>query len=233
MAFFGDIGARDEPRGPIWGPFAIIRDNVERLVVVNIVWFLQLLPGLLALAFPHIPVWLRLAMGVYSASAAIPATGVLYALALAASRGEHLSLELACQHLRKVAMPSLRKLTPLYGVFGALIWVVILLGSTVPTVATVATLGALLWYLCAGYWGPHLASDPGARVSSLVRSSVRLVWRYPGETLATGTVTAVALVIGFVSIGGLVLIVPVTVALFHTWRYLELVERDSRSRVQE
>ncbi|HKG24555.1 MAG TPA: hypothetical protein VKB09_02855 [Thermomicrobiales bacterium] len=233
MAFFGDIGARDEPRGPIWAPFAVIRDNVERLVAINIVWFLQLLPGILALAFPQLPTWLRIALGAYSATAAIPATGVLYALAIAASRGEHLSAELTRQYLRDVAVPSLRKLTPLYGVFGALVWLVVLLGRDVPSVTTVATLVALLWYLCAGYWGPLLATDPRAPVSFLVKQSIGLVWHYPGETLATASVAAFALVIGFVSIGGLVLIVPVVVALLHTWRYLDLVERERRSRVQE
>ena len=82
-------------RGPIWGPFAVIRDNVESLVVLNLGWSLQLLPGVLALAFPQLPPWLRIVMGLYSATAVIPATGVLYALTLAATRGEQVSRELA------------------------------------------------------------------------------------------------------------------------------------------
>jgi hypothetical protein len=233
MAFFGDIGTRDEPRGPIWGPFAVIRDNVERLVAVNIAWSIQLFPGIIALAFPQLPIWLRIGLGAYSATAAIPAIGALYALSLAATREEHLSLDLALHHLRQLALPSLRKLTPLYGVFGVLIWVAILVGSAVPVVTTFATLGALLWYLCATYWGPLLVNDPNASAPALARRSIRLVWRFPAETLATGLVAAFALVVGFVSVGGLVLIVPVVVTLLHTQRYLALVGREGTSIVQE
>ena len=63
MPFVADIETRDEARGPIWGPFAVIRDNVERLVALNLGWSVQLLPGVLALAFPQLPLWLRLVHG--------------------------------------------------------------------------------------------------------------------------------------------------------------------------
>jgi hypothetical protein len=222
MAFFGDIGAREEERGPIWGPFAVVRENVERLVVVNVAWAVQLIPGILALAFPGLPGWVRVVMGVYSATAAIPATGVLFALALAATRGEHLSLELAGEKLRELAVPSFRTLAPLYGVFGALIWGAVLVGPAVPVVTTVATLGCLLWYLCATYWGPLFVGRPGGSAWSLAAESVRLVWRFPAETLATALAATVALVVGFVSVGGLVLIVPVVIALLQTRRYLDV-----------
>ena len=233
MPFLGDIETRDEARGPIWSPFATIRDNVERLVALNLGWSLQLLPGIFALAFPQLPSWLRLAMGLYSATVAIPATGVLFALALAATRGEHLSLELALHHLRELAVPSFRTLAPLYGVFGALIWAAILAGPAVPVVTTLATLASLLWYLCATYWGPLLVCDPDTTAVSVAGRSVRLVWRYPAETLATGLVAAAALVVGVVSIGGLVLIVPVVVALLHTQRYLDLARRDAVMLIRE
>ena len=52
MPFVADIEARNDAPGPIWGPFAVIRDNIESLVVLNLGWSLQLLPGVLALAFP-------------------------------------------------------------------------------------------------------------------------------------------------------------------------------------
>ena len=77
MPFLGDIDSRDEARGPIWGPFATIRDNVERLVALNLGWSVQLLPGVFALAFPQLPFGRRVAMGLYSATAAIPATAML------------------------------------------------------------------------------------------------------------------------------------------------------------
>ena len=66
---------------------------------------------------------------------------------------------------------------------------------------------------------------PDAGVASMVRGSILLLWRYPAETFVTALVAAVALVVGMVSIGGLVLIVPVVIALLHTQRYLDLVAR--------
>jgi hypothetical protein len=225
MPFVADIETRDDSRGPIWGPFAVIRDNVELLLVLNLGWSMQLLPGVLALAFPLLPLWLRLIMGIYSATALIPATGALYALTLAATRGEHVSMELAILSLRDLALPSFRTLTPLYGVFGVLIWLAIIVGPAMPILTMLVTLTCLLWYLCAMFWGPMLVTHPEADVASLVRGSILLVWRYPAESFVTGLVAAVALVVGMVSIGGLVLIVPVVIVLLHTQRYLDLVAR--------
>lgn len=233
MPFLGDIESRDEPRGPIWGPFAVIRDNVERLVALNLGWSLQLAPGAVALALPQLPLWLRVVMGLYSATAAIPATGVLYALSFAATRGEHLSLDLALHELRKIALPSFRVLTPLYGVFGVLIWAALLAGPTVPAVMTVVTLGCLLWYLCATYWGPLLVDCRELSAWQAAGRSAQLVWRYPVETLATALVAALALVVGMISIGGLVLIVPVVITLLHTQRFRELTARGGAVLIRE
>jgi hypothetical protein len=223
MPFVADIEARDESRSAIWRPFAIIRDNVEQLVALNLAWSVQLIPGILALAFPQWPLWVRLAMGLYSATAIIPATGMLYALTLAAGRGEAISRDLAIESLRELAIPSLRTLTPLYGGFGILIWLALLVGPGAPMVTTLATLAGLLWYLGATYWGPLLVSRPDASIAVVARRSIELIWRYPVETLATALVAAVALIVGLISIGGLFLIVPVVVALLHDQRYLDLV----------
>ena len=225
MPFVADIDARDEPRGAIWQPFSLIRDNVEQLVVLNLAWSLQLVPGLLALAFPQWPLELRVGLGLYSATAVIPATGVLYAMALAASHGEPLNRDLALDSLRQLLMPSFRVLTPLYGAFGILIWLALLVGPGAPFVSTLATLAGLLWYLCATYWGPLLVSHPSISVVRVASRSIALAWRYPAETLVTALVSAAALLVGLISIGGLFLIVPVVVALLHTQRYLDLTRR--------
>jgi hypothetical protein len=232
MPFVADLEARDEPRGPLWGPFALIRDNVERFVALNLAWSAQLVPGLLALAFPQLPLGLRVVMGLYSATIAIPATGTLYALVLAATRGELLSVDLARDLWREIAIPSFRVLAPLFGLFGLLIWLALLVGSAYPVVTTLATLIGLLWYLCATYWGPLLASDPHASMRSIAVDTVTLVLRFPLETLATALVAAMALLIGFVSIGGLFLIVPVAVTLLQTLRLLDLMSRVEISRVR-
>jgi hypothetical protein len=228
MPFVADIGSRDEPRGAIWQPFSIIRDNVEQFVALNLVWSIQLIPGVLALAFPQWPLWLRVGLGLYSATAVIPATGLLYALAVAASRGEPLSRDLALDALRELLMPSFRVLTPLYGVFGMLIWLALLVGPAAPFVSTLATLAGLLWYLCATYWCPLLVSYPRTSVTYIAGRSIELAWRYPAETLVTAVVAAVALLVGLISIGGLILIVPVVIALLHTQRYLDLTRREGR-----
>jgi hypothetical protein len=207
----------------------VIRDNVERLVLLNLGWSAQLLPGVLALAFPELPAWLRIVMALYSATIVIPGTGALYALSLAAAQGEHVSVELAREHFRKLAVPSFRTLGPLFGIFGVLIWVGIFAASTVPILTTVATLASLVWYLCATYWGPMLVLSPEESAWSLAVRSFQLVWRHPAETLATGLVAAGALVIGMVSIAGLFLIVPVVVTLLHTERYLDVASRDRLS----
>ncbi len=233
MPFDSDTGTREERRGPIWASFAVIRDNVERLVLVNLGWSIQLVPGVLALAFPELPSWLRIAMGLYSATVLVPATGVLYALSVAASHGEHVSLELAQSYFRELARPSFRGLAPLYGVFGVLIWLGIFSQSTIPSLTTLATLIALLWYLCAIYWGPLFVQHPDLSLFALALRSASLVWRHPAESLATGFISAVALVIGLVSIGGLFLIVPVLIALLHSERYLDLAGQDVAMTAQE
>lgn len=226
MPFVADLEARDEPRGPIWRPFAVIRDNVERLVALNIGWSLQLLPGIAALVLPQLPPWLRIVLGLVSATALIITAGPFYGMVLAATRGEYLSVDLAMQQLRTLALPGVRALTPLFGVFGVLIWLAILVGPAAPLVTTLATLAGLLWFLCATYWGPLLATHPALSAIHLARRSIGLVWRYPLETLTTALVVAAALVIGMISIGGLVLIVPVAVAMIQTARYLDLAARD-------
>jgi hypothetical protein len=224
MPFVADLEARDEPRGPIWHPFAVIRDNVERLVALNIGWSLQLLPGIAALVLPQLPLWFRVVLGLFSATAVIVTAGPFYGMVLAATQGEHLSVELAIEQLRALALPGVRALTPLYGVFGVLIWLAILVGPALPLVTTMATLAGLLWFLCATYWGPCLVTNPASSALELAKRSIRLVWRYPLETLATAFVVAAALFIGMISIGGLVLIVPVAIALLQTARYLDLAE---------
>ena len=124
---------RDDAPGPIWGPFAVIRDNIESLGGPQ---------SRLVAAAPARQSWrwrfrsfllgYGSSMGLYSATAVIPATGVLYALTLAATRGEQVSRELAILSWRQLALPSFRMLTPLYGVFGLLIWLAILVGPTMP-----------------------------------------------------------------------------------------------------
>jgi uncharacterized membrane protein len=81
----------------------------------------------------------------------------------------------------------------------------------------------LLWTLfCAIYWGPLFAADPTLPAWALVRRSIMLVWRAPLRTLLTASAVLLTLIIGVISVGGLFLIVPITVALLqaHLFRHL-------------
>ncbi len=221
MPFLDDTGPRDERRGPVWASFATVASQVERLVAANVVWALQLAPGGLALAFPGLPAWLRIVLGLYSATTLPPATAVLFGMAAEACRGQHVDAGLAMELFRELAAPSLRTLAPLYGTFGVLVWAAVLASSQglAPLVA-VLTLAVLLWSVCATYWGPVFAAQPELGFTALARTSAQLAWRRPDQTLGTWILVFAALLIGVVSIGGVVLIVPTFVTILQTHRYL-------------
>ena len=228
MPFLDDTGPRDERRGPIWGSFATVASQVERLVAANVVWALQVAPGGLALAFPGIPGWLRILMGLYSATALPPATAMLFGLAAEACRGQHIDAGLAWEVLRERAADSLRTLAPLYGTFGVLIWAAFFAqASGLAPMVIVLTAVILVWSVCATYWGPLFAVRPELTFVGLARASVRLTWRRPEQTLATWLMVGVSWLIGAISIGGLVLIVPMFVAILQTHRYQEVEVPDA------
>lgn len=228
MPFLDDTGVRDERRGPRWAAFATLADQVERLVAVNVGWSLQLLPGVLALAFPAWPPVLRIALLVYTGLALVPATGALYGLAGRAVDGDLLSVDLAVATLRELALPSLRALAPLYGALGLVVgWAALPGASGTPALDTLAPLAALLLLTAAGYWGPLVAAEPDRPAWPVLRASARLVWRAPGSTLLTAGVVAGALVVGAVSVGGLFLVVPVLVALLQTHLFRSVASRQA------
>ena len=180
----------------------------------------QLVPGGIALAFPELPVWLRVVLGLYSATVLPPATAVLFGLAAEACRGQHVDAGLAGELLRAYAARSLRTLAPLYGTFGVLGWAALLASQLdLSAVLAVLTLAILVWSVCATYWGPSFVADPDVSLGALARTSVRLTWRRPEQTLGTWLIVGVSLLIGVVSIGGLVLIVPMLVAILQTHRF--------------
>jgi hypothetical protein len=222
MPFLDDTGPRDERRGPIWAAFATISSQVERMVAANVGWALQLVPGLLALPFSELPGWLRIVFALYSATALPPATAVLFGIAAEACRGQHVDLGLAGELLREYAGRSVRTLAPLYGTFGVLLWAAVLSDARdLGPVVAVLTLLTLLWSVCATYWGPLFVAKPELSPVALARESVRLTRRRPEGTLATWAVVGVSWIVGAVSIGGLVLIVPMFVATLQTHRYRE------------
>jgi hypothetical protein len=226
MPFLDDTGPRDERRGPIWGSFATVASQVERMVAANVAWALQVAPGALALAFPQLPGWLRIVFGLYSATVLPPVTAMLFGLAAEACRGQHIDAALAWEIVKERAAHSLRTLAPLYGTFGVLVWAAFFAqASSLAPLVVVLTAAILVWSVCATYWGPLFAARPELGLAGLARESVRLAWRRPEQTLATWLMVGVSWVIGAISIGGLVLIVPMFVAILQTHRYQEVESR--------
>jgi hypothetical protein len=219
MPFLADIGPRDERRGPFWASFATLGDQLERLIVANICYTATLAPGLLALAFPELPVVLRVVLGLASATALPPATAVLYGLADVACRGQHIDVALAADLLKGYGVRSLRTLASLFGTLGVLVWAAILSSGPVQTVVTLAL---MLWSVCAVHWGPMFVAEPGMTGLQLARACALMAWRRPEQAFVGWLLGGLSLVVGAVSIGGLVLIVPVLLAVQQTHRYRSL-----------
>jgi hypothetical protein len=229
MPFLDDTSPREEVRGPTWAAFATIAGQVERLITVNVAWALVCVPGVIALAYPELPGWLRLVLGLLSATALPPALAVLYSLAGVACRDQHVDLGLTRELVRTLSGRGLRVLGPLYGTFGVLIWIGLFAAARgLSAVTTAATLLILLWSVCATYWGPLFAREPERSARELALESVQLTRRYPAQSLTIWLVSGLAVVVGAVSIVGLVLIVPVLVALLHTHRLEGLTRTPAR-----
>jgi hypothetical protein len=221
MPFLDDSGIKPEAqRGPLVAAFATLLDQIERLIVVNIMWAVQVLPGLIALGVPELPMAIRWLLLFYTGFALAPATGTLFGVALSVCQGQHLSPALAYEHLRSLLMPSLRALAPIYGLFGLLGWAIMGVDMFhLLALAVLFRLTLLLLLLCSMYWGPLFAADPAQSAGRILRRSIQLGWREPYLTLLTFGVVVVALLIGTISIGGLFLVVPVLVALLQTRLY--------------
>ncbi|MBA2395531.1 MAG: hypothetical protein H0V70_22600 [Ktedonobacteraceae bacterium] len=227
MPFFEDIGAEDEAlRRPIWGAFALVKDNLERLITANIGWSLQLLPAIVAYGFVALPLIVRLLLVLYSLIALIPATGVLFRLMARVCQSETLRLDMLKEDLREMARPSFISLSPLLGMLALLFWLAVFSSTLhILLLDVLIRFTLLLLLVCALYWGPLFAEDPGRSAFFLLRQSALLAWRYPVPTLLTGCIVLFALIVGAVSIGGLFLIMPVVVALLQTRRYQEVSMR--------
>ena len=85
---------------------------------------------------------------------------------------------------------------------------------------------ARLAFLCAAvfalYWGPLFAASPERPPWAILGESIRLVWRGPLSSLLGFLAVLLAWLLGFVSVGGVVLIVPALVALLQTEHYNHL-----------
>jgi hypothetical protein len=229
MPFFEDIGVKtDETRGPLRSTFALIADQIERIVALNLGWSLQLFPALAALAFDVLPLWLRVAMLSYSVVALGPATGILYVMIARAARGEMLRFDETRSAIRQYSLASLLRLMPLYSLFA---WIS-LLDQILPVIRlgglqALCRLALMLLAVLSIHWGPIFGNDPRQSPGKILAESARLFWKRPGSALGIGLVIVLLWVLGLLSIGGLFLIVPAAVAMLQTRLYFHLTRKES------
>lgn len=219
MPFFDDAGiVRENHRGPVVGALAVFGDQVERMVAMSLAWTATLVPAALAVAFPALPMPVRLGLLMVSSLAVVPATGMLYVLAAAALDGDEVGVRAAVAALRSTSLSSLRVLAPLAALMFVVGWTAVLTtrfnGDLIP-VAVVVQLALLLLLTCAMYWGPLLARVPGATTAGVLRGAAVLLWRRPGTTMRVGLASLVLAGLGVLTVAGLALAVPAALALVH------------------
>jgi hypothetical protein len=230
MPFLDDIGPDDEAlQRPIWGVFALLKDNLERVLVANAGWAIQLLPVLAAVAFPQLPLVVRVIMVIYSALALTPATALLFVWMARVNQHEMLRLEMLKEDLRELLLPGLLCLAPLFGLLGMYYVAVVLLSfAHILLLDALARFVLLILLASALYWGPLFAEYPGRSPFFLLQRSLWLLWRYPGTTLVTGLLALLVMGIGVFSVAGFFLIAPAVAALLATRRCFALLARERR-----
>ncbi|MDX2160267.1 MAG: hypothetical protein SF162_02980 [bacterium] len=217
MPFQDDSGlVREDRPHPLVAPFAAFAAQVERVVLVNVGWSLQLIPALVAFAF-DLPPLARTALTLYTVLALIPATGWLYQMARHAADHDHLSPEVAREALERMFLPSFRVLLPLFGSMGLLFavsaWAE---AGGLFGIAVAARLAILLYGTTMLWWGVLHAQYPTWSAVRVALEAARMVWRDPAPSLLPIGATAISLLIGVISIGGIFLAVPILIALLGT-----------------
>lgn len=215
MPFFDDSGPRvEEERTPLERSFALVRDQLERIVALNLLWAAQGFPLLVAWAFP-MPEIVRVLLTFYSAFALPPATAIMFAVLREVSEGWPVDRALLTACFHRQLRPGLFKLMPLYSLFFWLAGLAVLAETQGWLVVDVlARLLLLLTLMISLYWGPLLAAYPEWSLRRLGLCAAQLFWLQPGQTLILGAVCLLAILLGIISIAGIVLIIPVLVMLF-------------------
>lgn len=205
----------DAPLQPFWATFALLREQVERLVALNLFWTLPLVPGVIGLAYPALPLLLRTVLVGFSALFIVPASFAVYTVLARALSGREITFPETWQAFRQGVTQSFRSLAPLYVFLGVLIWAN--LSLPVPDTVLVPLRLLLLFTLGSSLtWGPLAAETPARSAAQLLRESFTLLLRHPARILWALAVSFLLLVAGTVSVGGLVLIVFVLLASYQT-----------------
>lgn len=227
MPFFDDSGPQaEDSRGPIWSSFFILSGQLERFIALNVVWAVQLLPLIFAFIWEEAPLWLRLLLIIYSGTAFFPFSGLLYRMVANACESRWMLAVEAKETFMEYLKPSFFVLFPLFGILGGLINFALLARSAQLLILEV-TLEVLVLLLLttAIFWGPIVAYEPEKNAWQVLRQAARLVWRSPAITFASGLVMFLALLLGTISIGGIMLVCPVFIAIVQTQLYRHLTKR--------
>jgi hypothetical protein len=229
MPFFEDTGVRtEEQRGPLLSAFSVLLDQIERMIVLNLVWAAQFVPVLLAYIL-SLPWAVRLILLACNGFLYFPLTGMLYTAIGRACDGELLRVDTVIEALRESTRRSALVLAPLLVIFPGLVLVAIWAASVkILLLDVLVRLAILLLGVCSLYWGPLFAALTGASAVVILRRSVVLVWKFPLLTFLTGCAVVLSMIIGTFSVGGLFLIVPVLIALLETQLYRYLIQNEKR-----
>jgi hypothetical protein len=221
MPFFDDSGIDESvDRGAFWSAFALLGMNLEKMVVVNILWVLQFAPAIFALIFINAPAPLRLLLVLYTAIAIPPATVLLYALMHDATRYGSLNIGLIRELFAELLLPAYKSFAPLLGVFGFVLWSIGMANAAGWFIVSVLLqVALLLLVLSANYWGLLLVEAPQSSAYTIFMRAARLAWVYPGRSLLLSLTVLLTAILGVISIGGMVLAVPVIITLLQAQMY--------------
>jgi hypothetical protein len=85
----------------------------------------------------------------------------------------------------------------------------------------------LLLVLSANYWGCILVTAPHLSALAILLKATQLAWRYPTRSLLLSMVVFLAVILGAISIGGLVLAVPVIITLLQVQMFERISQETS------
>lgn len=213
---------------PLWETFALLRDQVERLVALNLFWAVQLIPGVVGLAFPSLPLLLRTLLVGSSAFLIVPASLTVFTVIAEALDGSEITFADIRRAFCRGARSSFQTLAPLYLLLALLLWVNLSLPGPLLLLVWLR-LALFVTLTCAMYWGPLAAEQPRRSAVAVFRDSLRLLLRFPGRTLGAALVSLCMLMVAAVSIGGMLLIVFVLLASYQTLLVHNLSEPGRRS----
>jgi hypothetical protein len=197
----------------LWGAFQDLREGLERFVALSLVWSVQLLPAVAALAIPTMSLLLRMLFAAYSLIAIVPITAVLHDLAAKAVDGEDLTFDKAKESFQRLLRPSLTHLAPAFVVTILLSWAITLTASHLSLGVFLRVL-LLLWLLVFVHWGPvFIAQGSSTSPFQLFIHALSLVRNHPVQSLGVLLLLALLWILGMISIGGVFLVVPALSAL--------------------